>query len=120
MSARGTSTWARSGSRARSHLDEGTAATAFVRPHDVRVAAGEGGDARATVERVATLGWLARLSLKLDGGETLVAHVPHDELHGAKEGDEVWVDLRNPKAFVRPESVEAEGVTLEDEEIRTP
>jgi hypothetical protein len=48
---------------------------------------------------MATLGWLARLSIKLPGGETLVAHVPHDELGGAKEGDEVWVDLRSPKAF---------------------
>jgi hypothetical protein len=28
-----------------------------------------------------------------------VAHVPHEELDGAKEGDEVWVDLRSPKAF---------------------
>ena len=32
---------------------------------------------------------------------TLVAHVPHQELHGAAGGDEGWVDLRNPKAFLR-------------------
>jgi hypothetical protein len=48
---------------------------------------------------MATLGWLARLSIRLPGGETLVAHVPHDELGDAKEGDEVWVDLHSPKAF---------------------
>ena len=96
------------------HLEEGAAATAFVRPHDVRVAANEHGDARATVERVATLGWLARLTLKLDGGESLVAHVPHDELHGAKEGDAVWIDLRNPKAFVRPDRAEDEALTAEE------
>jgi hypothetical protein len=48
---------------------------------------------------MATLGWLARLSIRLPGGETLVAHVPHDELGDASEGDEVWVDLRSPKAF---------------------
>jgi sulfate transport system ATP-binding protein len=96
------------------HLDEGTAATAFVRPHDVRVADGHDGDARARVDRVATLGWLARLTLTLDGGDTLVAHVPHDELHGAKEGDEVWIDLRNPKAFVRPEDPGEEGATMEE------
>ena len=60
-----------------------------VRPHDVRVSKEETG-VRGTIERMATLGWLARLSIKLPGGETLVAHVPHDELGGAKEGDEVW------------------------------
>jgi len=99
------------------HLDEGVAATAFVRPHDVRVAADQGGDARAVVERVATLGWLARLTLTLDGGETVVAHVPHGELHGAKEGDLIWLDLRNPKAFVRPETAADEGATIAPEEV---
>ena len=53
-------------------------------PHDVRVSKEETG-VRGTIERMATLGWLARLSIKLPGGETLVAHVPHDELGGAKE-----------------------------------
>jgi sulfate transport system ATP-binding protein len=80
------------------HLEEGAAAAAYVRPHDVRVSAEETG-VRGTIERRATLGWLARLSIRLPGGETLVAHVPHDELGSATEGDEVWVDLRSPKAF---------------------
>ena len=51
-------------------------------------------------------GRLARVagpvSLRLPGGETLVAHVPKEDLHGAGEGDEVQVDLRNPKAFLAP------------------
>jgi sulfate/thiosulfate transport system ATP-binding protein len=80
------------------HLEEGAAAAAYVRPHDVRVSKEETG-VRGTIERMATLGWLARLSIRLPGGETLVAHVPHDELDDAGEGDEVWVDLRSPKAF---------------------
>ena len=80
------------------HLEEGAAAAAFVRPHDVRVSDEDTG-VRGTIERKATLGWLARLSITLPGGETLVAHVPHDELGGAEEGDEIWVDLRSPKAF---------------------
>jgi sulfate/thiosulfate transport system ATP-binding protein len=80
------------------HLEEGAAAAAYVRPHDVRVSDEDTG-VRGTIERMATLGWLARLSIRLPGGETLVAHVPHDELGDAKEGDEVWVDLRSPKAF---------------------
>ena len=81
------------------HLEEGAAATAYVRPHDVRVVGR--GDRRptGTIERIATLGWLARLSIRLAGGETLVAHVPQEELGDASEGDEVWIDLRSPKAF---------------------
>ena len=90
------------------HLEEGAAAAAYVRPHDVRVSQEETG-VRGTIERMATLGWLARLSIKLPGGETLVAHVPHDELGGAKEGDEVWVDLRSPKAF----GIESDSTTAD-------
>jgi sulfate transport system ATP-binding protein len=98
------------------HLDEGAAATAYVRPHDIRVAAEpEDAAAKATIERMATLGWLARLTLRLAGGEVLVAHVPHEELAGAKEGDEVWVDLRNPKAFLRPDHASDEADTLAEE-----
>jgi sulfate/thiosulfate transport system ATP-binding protein len=84
------------------HLDEGAAAAAFVRPHDVVVTRHNGG-VPATIERIASLGWLARVSLRLPGGETLVAHVPKEDLHGAGEGDQVEVDLRNPKAFLAPE-----------------
>jgi sulfate/thiosulfate transport system ATP-binding protein len=89
------------------HLEEGAAAAAYVRPHDVRVSDHEG-DITAVVERVASLGWLSRVSLRLASGENVVAHVPNDELHGAAEGDEVWVDLRNAKAFARP-VLEASG-----------
>jgi sulfate transport system ATP-binding protein len=95
------------------HLEEGAAATAYVRPHDVRVSDKQGeGATLATVDRIATLGWLARLSLTLPGGESLVAHVPHTELYGATEGDQIWVDLRNPKAFLRPDRASDEGDSL--------
>jgi sulfate/thiosulfate transport system ATP-binding protein len=91
-----------------SHLEDGASATAFVRPHDVRVAGGEG-DVKAVIERLASLGWLTRVTLRLDGGETLVAHVPNEELLGTVEGDRIGVDLRNPKAFLAPEHVAEEG-----------
>jgi sulfate transport system ATP-binding protein len=84
------------------HLDEGAPAAAFVRPHDVVVSPDDGG-VDAVIERIASLGWLARVGLRLPGGETLVAHVPKEDLHGAGEGDSVKVDLRNPKAFFAPE-----------------
>jgi sulfate transport system ATP-binding protein len=88
------------------HLEEGAPATAFVRPHDVRVA-GEEGDVEAVIERLASLGWLTRITLRLDGGQTLVAHVPNEELRGASEGDRIGVDLRNAKAFLAPEHEDA-------------
>jgi sulfate/thiosulfate transport system ATP-binding protein len=88
-----------------SHLEEGAPATAFVRPHDIRVA-NEEGDIKAVIERLASLGWLTRITLRLDSGETLVAHVPNEELHGAAEGDRIGVDLRNPKAFLAPEHLD--------------
>ena len=103
------------------HLADGAPATAFVRPHDVRVRQKGGqaderdGDFTATIERIASLGWLARLTLRLADGHTLVAHVPQEELDGAKEGDTVTLDLRNPKAFLRevhgtdPDEVDADA-----------
>jgi sulfate transport system ATP-binding protein len=93
------------------HLEEGAAAAAYVRPHDVRIAPGVPTDpfsnAKATVVRITSLGWLARVSLQLPDGQVIVAHIPQQELFGAKEQDEVWLDLRNPKAFLRSAPGEA-------------
>ena len=62
------------------------------------------------VERISSLGWLARLTIRLDGdgNHTLVAHVPQSDLAGASEGDLVSVDLRNPKAFDQGEATVGE------------
>jgi translation initiation factor IF-1 len=74
-----------------------------VRPHDVHVSVDSaGGETKATVMRRTMLGWLSQLTLHLTNGETIVAHVPNQDIEGVKEGDTVWVDLRNPKAFARP------------------
>ena len=93
------------------HLTEGASATAFVRPHDVRIAPAPGNGnghgpsdaslAIGRIERISSLGWLARLTIRLDGdgNHTVVAHVPQTELAGATEGGLVSVDMRNPKAF---------------------
>jgi len=87
------------------HLEEGSAATAYVRPHDIRLADPNATDSvRAQVERVTSLGWLTRLTLRLPDEQVLVAHIPQDELNGAKVGDIVAVDLRRPKAFSREDS----------------
>src|SRR6187551_2117698 len=48
------------------HLEEGSAATAYVRPHDIRIATNGHSDpepaaVKATIERITSLGWLARI-----------------------------------------------------------
>jgi sulfate/thiosulfate transport system ATP-binding protein len=102
------------------HLTEGVDATAFVRPHDVRIAGEDGGTTQATIDRIASLGWLARLSLRLADGRHLVAHVPQEELNGATEGDLVWVDLRNPKAFQRADGDVAPAEDPAEAEVAAP
>ena len=89
------------------HLEEGSPATAFVRPHDVRIAPdAPSGSIYAAIERVASLGWLARLTLRLPDDTVIVAHVPQDQLGEAGEGDVISVDLRNPKAFHREDALD--------------
>ena len=83
------------------HLDDGVAAQAFVRPHDVRLAdaTSNGSSISASVERVTSLGWLSRLILRLPDGQVLTAELPQEELAGIGLGDDVAIDLRNAKAF---------------------
>jgi sulfate transport system ATP-binding protein len=83
------------------HLEEGTPARAFVRPHDVHMSKDEEnhGALAATVERITTLGWLSRVTLRLRDGQVLTAELPNDELGGVEIGTTVWVDLRRARAF---------------------
>jgi sulfate transport system ATP-binding protein len=87
------------------HLPDGSAAHAFVRPHDVRIvvahADGNGElSCPATVERMVNLGWTSKVVLSLVGdGQRVVAQLPNDRLEGVREGDRVLVDLRNAKVF---------------------
>src|ERR671930_597597 len=87
------------------HLEDGTPARAFVRPHDVRVSGGRrnGGSVRATVERIVSLGWLSRLHLRLPDGQVLTAELPIEELGDLQVGSDVSVDLRRATAFEIPE-----------------
>ncbi len=91
------------------HLEDGIAARAFVRPHDVLVStvAHNGGSVVAVAERVVTMGWLSRVSLRLPDDQVLIAELPNDELGSVEEGSRVWVDLRRAKAFETPEPVGA-------------
>jgi sulfate transport system ATP-binding protein len=94
-------------------LEEGVAARAFVRPHDVQVSTvGQSGDSvMATVERVRTLGGVSRVNLRLPDGQVLTAELPVDELDELEVGTRVWVDLRRAKAFEAPEVVAASAAS---------
>jgi sulfate/thiosulfate transport system ATP-binding protein len=83
------------------HLEEGTPARAFVRPHDVRVSADDPArdSLEATVERITTLGWLSRVMLRLPEGQVITAELANDELEGVELGAKVWVDLGRARAF---------------------
>ena len=93
------------------HLEEGAPASAFIRPHDVRISVDAPvGAIYAKIERVASLGWLARITLRFPDDTVIIAHVPQDELDGAGEGDTISVDLRNPKAFQRDDAPQQAAV----------
>jgi sulfate transport system ATP-binding protein len=83
------------------HLSDGSQASAYIRPHDVRVSRGssDGRSIKATVERVADLGWTSKLHLVLYDGQAVIAELPNDSVLGIAAGDEVYVDLTNAKIF---------------------
>jgi sulfate transport system ATP-binding protein len=83
------------------HIDDGSEAHAYIRPHDVRVssAQGNGGSLPGVLERSKDLGWMSKLHVRLPDGQVVIAHIPNEELGPHEPGDEVWVDLRNAKVF---------------------
>ena len=83
------------------HLNDGDAAHAFVRPHDVLVSRSrvDGSSSPAVVEAMSDLGWTSKVRLVLPDGQALSAQVPNDKLDGVVEGQGVFVDLRNAKVF---------------------
>ncbi len=116
MSWTGTCTWAPSACPAPTTSRKDRLATAYVRPHDIRIATNGHSDpdpaaVKATIERITSLGWLARIGLRLPDDQILIAHIPQEELSGATVGDVVTVDLRNTKAFQREEAEEVVPAT---------
>ena len=82
------------------HIDDGSEAHAYIRPHDVRVSNERNGDSLPGVlERSKDLGWMSKLHVRLPDGQMVIAHIPNEELGSHETGDEVWVDLRNAKVF---------------------
>ncbi len=97
------------------HLPEGTVAHAFVRPHSVRVAPDAVGSTRlpATVERATNLGPLTKLHLRLADGQRVAAHVENTDGEGLREGQSVFVDLREAKVFEERQVLESTGIPID-------
>ena len=83
------------------HLDDGSSAHAYVRPHDVHLSAMpvNGMSSAAKIERITSLGWMSKVHLKLADEQTLIAQVPNSELRALGSAGTVYVDLRNAKIF---------------------
>src|SRR5439155_11316856 len=90
------------------HIQDGSDAHAYVRPHDVRMSSSRSNDSvAATLKRVNNLGWISKLHLRLSDGQVVIAHVPNEALGVHEPGDDVWVDLRNAKIFKPEEKIAA-------------
>jgi sulfate/thiosulfate transport system ATP-binding protein len=89
------------------HIDDGSEAVAYVRPHDVRLSVAPAGAMSfpATVERRTDLGWASKVHLRLADGQPLIAQRPNEDLIGILPGRQVWADLERAKVF-RPQGDE--------------
>ncbi len=95
---------------------EGSSVRAFVRPHDVelqsrvdsdRLGAAEDGLAHAVaiakIERMARIGFMVKIELRLSDGQALTVELTKDRVGelGLDEGDHVMVNVRDAKLFVQ-------------------
>jgi sulfate/thiosulfate transport system ATP-binding protein len=98
------------------HLEDGLAARAYVRPHDIRLTNEESETAfRVTVERRTNMGWESKLHLRLSDGQPLIAQLPNEELGTVSFARPVFADLRHAKVFstdeqLAPQALEPAGV----------
>ncbi|MGP1385581.1 MAG: sulfate/molybdate ABC transporter ATP-binding protein [Thainema sp.] len=57
----------------------------FLRPHDIEIFSSDvPGSLKAKVQRLIHLGWTIRLELSLSDGQSLTAHISHEQLHEFK------------------------------------
>lgn len=83
---------------------EGQAVSAFVRPHDVRIAKPTSGDSElelGTVDRLARIGRNVKLTVTLPSGDAMSVQLSRQELDqlGIQLGDRVMVDVTSAKVF---------------------
>jgi sulfate transport system ATP-binding protein len=102
------------------NIPDGREAVAYIRPHDIELTAAPGEMSfPIAVERRTDMGWMAKLHLRLEDGQPLVAQLPNEEIEGVGPGQRLYANLRNPKVFaddrVKPESDADVEPTLGDE-----
>ena len=93
-----------------SDAPDGTAVSAYVRPHDVGLTKADGDSPEISVARVERMAWLGayvKLSLKLADGSPMTVEMPKVEVEtlGLAEGDRVLANLRQAKVFVEDYSI---------------
>jgi sulfate transport system ATP-binding protein len=82
------------------HLDDGTEALAYIRPHDVEITVEPGEMSFPVhVERRIDLGWMSKVQLRLEDGQLLLAQLPNEEIEGVRAGKDMFANLRNAKVF---------------------
>jgi len=87
------------------HLDDGLNAVAYIRPHDIEITDTPGEMSfPVTVERRTDLGWMSKIHLRLEDGQSLVAQLPYEEVVGVRSGKQLYADLRNAKVFSERET----------------
>jgi len=83
------------------HIADGREAVAYIRPHDIEITAEAGAMSfPISVERRTDLGWAAKLHLRLEDGQGLVAQLPNDEIEDIRPGQRLFANFRNPMVFV--------------------
>jgi sulfate/thiosulfate transport system ATP-binding protein len=81
-------------------IADGTEAVAYIRIHDVDVTPTSG--ARSfpiTLERRTDVGWVSRMTLRLEDGQELIAQVPNEDLAELPQGQQLYATMRNAKVF---------------------
>ena len=82
------------------NIPDGREAVAYIRPHDIELTTMPGEMSfPISVERRTDMGWMAKLHLRLEDGQPLVAQLPNEEIQGVGPGQRLYANLRNPKVF---------------------
>lgn len=83
------------------HLEDGTEARAYIRPHDIQITPQAGEMSfPVSVERRTNLGWTSKLHLRLEDGQLLMAELPNEGMNGVRAGAHLYANLRNAKVFI--------------------
>ena len=91
-------------------IPDGREAVAYIRPHDIEITEQPGAMSfPVSVERRTDLGWTAKLHLRLEDGQPLVAQLPNEEIEGVGPGQHLYANLRNPKVFTDDRVAEMNG-----------